>query len=329
MRLQRSSPSPRYKSLQGFGKSGFSGEEYFRLLPLSVQEQFAARRRREIQEQAILRETSSGRALPSLWILVVLVLGGPGAIRAEAQAPAAPLLWKEYIYLGPRGCGGGERRQQRGEGDRYLAAECFPGGFAAAEVLGGSVGTVEHGGDLDDQSRGLWADHATRCDHSSLYGARHDHFQPAGHDYGDEHGGPYTERDGAGALLRSGVGDGRLSAVRLVPEFLPQHAVAALVGGIRLDAADRKRCDQAVYDRHSAKPEDSPVFRCRVGSATHNDPYGHSSISSGRPISGSPASSACSSEGAAFSFPEIRSSKTDFGTGFPPVSPSTERSSVV
>ena len=102
MRLQRSSPSPRYKSLQGFGKSGFSGEEYFRLLPLSVQEQFAARRRREIQEQAILRETSSGRALPSLWILVVLVLGGPGAIRAEAQAPAAPLLSKEYIYLGPR-----------------------------------------------------------------------------------------------------------------------------------------------------------------------------------------------------------------------------------
>ena len=49
-----------------------------------------------------MRETSSGRALPSLWILVVLVLGGPGAIRAEAQAPAAPLLWKEYIYLGPR-----------------------------------------------------------------------------------------------------------------------------------------------------------------------------------------------------------------------------------
>ena len=70
------------------------------------------------------------------------------------------------------------------------------------------MGTVEHGGDLDDQSRGLWADHATRCDHSSLYGARHDHFQPAGHDYGDERGGPYTERDGAGALLRSGVGDG-------------------------------------------------------------------------------------------------------------------------
>jgi len=54
-----------------------------------------------------------------------------------------------------------------------------------------------------------------------------------------------------------------------------------------------------------------------------------SSISSGSPISGRPVSSACSSDGAALSFPEIRSSKTDLGTGLPPVRPSTDLSSVV